>query len=181
MSEKDLIAGCLRQDPLSQHQLYKAYGARVLGICKRYMKDKERAEEMTMNTFITVFDKIAQFKGEGNFSGWILRIAVNHCLMELRKKNPFRFGAEIEDIHVPVDGNVMRDFESADVAKILLVLPEGARLVFNLFVIEGYKHQEIAEMLNISEGTSKSQLNYAKEKLKKLMTEAQSKKSSHER
>ncbi len=176
MSEKDLISGCLRQDPLSQHQLYKLYGARVLGICKRYMKDRERAEEMAMNTFVTVFAKIGQFKGDGNFSGWILKIAVNHCLMELRKKNPFRFGAEIEDVHVSVEAAVMRDFETDDVSKMLLVLPEGARLVFNLFAIEGYKHHEIAEMLNISEGTSKSQLNYAKEKLKKLLAEAQSKK-----
>lgn len=176
MSEHDLIAGCLRQDPRAQQQLYRSYGARVLGLCKRYMKDRERAEEMAMNTFVTVFAKIGQFKGDGPLSGWILRIAVNQCLMELRKKNPFRFGAEVEDVHVPVEGSVMRDFETADVNRMLQVLPEGARLVFNLFVIEGYKHQEIAEMLGISEGTSKSQLNYAKEKLKKLMVEAQSKK-----
>lgn len=181
MSEQELIAGCLKQDPLAQHQLYKAYGARVMGMCKRYMKDRERAEEMTMNTFITIFSKIGQFKGEGNFSSWILRIAVNHCLMELRKKNPFRFEAEVEEVHIPVDNTVMRDFESADVSKMLLALPEGARLVFNLFAIEGYKHHEIADMLGISEGTSKSQLSYAKEKLKKLLATAKSKTDSHGR
>ena len=89
MTEKQLISGCQKQDRRIQQEVYNTYGSKVLGICRRYMKDRERAEEMVMNTFLSVFQKISQYKNEGSFEGWILRIAVNCCLMELRKKTNF--------------------------------------------------------------------------------------------
>lgn len=166
MTEQQLIQGCKKQDRLTQNHVYKTYGPKVMGICKRYMKDHERAEEMVMNTFLTVFQKISQYNNQGSFEGWILRIAVNCCLMELRKKTHFKDEVSTDDVSIPVlnnDSDLWRD----DVEKMLNYLPEGARIVFNLYAIEGYKHAEIAEQLGISEGTSKSQLSYAKEKLKK--------------
>lgn len=181
MNQKDIISGCLRHDRLAQHQLYTAFGARILGICKRYMKDRERAEEMAMNTFLTIFSKIGQYKNEGSFEGWMLRIAVNTCLMELRKKNTFSLETSVDNVFISTENTVMQDFSNQDIAKILLILPEGARVIFNLYAIEGYKHSEIAEMLGISEGTSKSQLSYAKDKLKKAMEAAQSKNTDHGR
>lgn len=176
MTQDQIISGCQKQNPRAQHELYRKFGARIMGICKRYMKDRERAEEMAMNAFLTVFQKIGQYKNEGSFEGWILRISVNTCLMELRKKTTFSLETDVEKANLWTENSIIRDFEDNDVARILGILPEGARLIFNLFVIEGYKHQEIAEMLHISEGTSKSQLSYAKDKLKKAFEAVKSKK-----
>lgn len=179
MTENEIIAGCARQDRLSQHEAYKTYGAKVMGICKRYMKDRERAEEMAMNTFLLVFQKINQYKSDGSFEGWILKIAVNCCLTELRKKTNF-------NIEVPPDTIQLQATDSLplhenDIESMLKTLPEGARIVFNLYAIEGYKHAEIAERLGISNGTSKSQLNYAKEKLKKIFFSTTTKIKGHDR
>lgn len=167
MTEAQLISGCQQQDRKTQHQVYSTFGAKVLGICKRYMKDRERAEEMAMNTFLTVFQKIGQYKSEGSFEGWILRIAVNCCLMELRKKTNFTNEITPENIALPDNAATDTIILEGDIEQMLKILPEGARIVFNLYAIEGYKHTEIAQQLGISEGTSKSQLNYAREKLKK--------------
>jgi RNA polymerase sigma-70 factor (ECF subfamily) len=168
MIEKDLIIGCQKQDILIQNLVYKIYASKVFGICKRYMKNKELAEEMTMNSFLTVFQKSNQFNNQGSFEGWILKITVNCCLMELRKKI-ISFEEIKNDFILKYDNNeIDEQIEHQNIEKMLNVLPENARIVFNLYAIEGYKHKEIATMLNISEGTSKSQLNYAKEKLKKI-------------
>lgn len=181
-SENELIVGCQKQDSKIQHLVYQTYAPKVFGICKRYMKDRERAEEMTMNTFLTVFQKINQFKSQGSFEGWILRIAVNCCLMELRKKTNFENEYPLDKLQSTIENNVLDNLDNNDIEKMLQILPEGSRIIFNLYVMEGYKHSEIAEKLNISEGTSKSQLNYAKEKLKKIVTHFnQSKITSHGR
>ncbi|KOS06509.1 hypothetical protein AM493_11040 [Flavobacterium akiainvivens] len=167
MTEAQLISGCLKNDRKAQHQVYNTFGANVMGICKRYMKDRERAEEMAMNAFLTVFQKIGQFKNEGSFEGWILRIAVNCCLMELRKKTTFQQEVQPDAIQLHDASKTDNMVLEGDIEQMLKILPEGARIVFNLYAIEGYKHHEIANQLGISEGTSKSQLNYAREKLKK--------------
>ena len=182
MSEKDFIIGCQKQDSKIQNLVYKTYASKVFGICKRYMKDRERAEEMVMNTFLTVFQKSAQFKNQGSFEGWVLRIAVNSCLMELRKKTNFENEYSIDNLQIAIENEVIDNLDENDIGKMLRLLPEGARIIFNLYAMEGYKHLEIAEKLNISEGTSKSQLNYAKEKLKKIIaTFNQSKVKENER
>nr|WP_322623659.1 RNA polymerase sigma factor [uncultured Flavobacterium sp.] len=167
MTENQLIAACLQNDHKAQHHLYTLYGAKVMGVCKRYMKDRERAEEMAMNAFLTVFQKLGSHKSEGSFEGWILRIAVNCCLMELRKQTNFKNETEPDAILIPVLPDADTLVQQGDIEQMLKILPEGARIVFNLYTIEGYKHHEIAQMLGISEGTSKSQLSYAREKLKK--------------
>lgn len=167
MTEKELISGCLAQERSAQQLVYNKFAPKVLGICKRYMKDHERAEEMAMNTFLNLFSRIGQYKGQGSFEGWVLRIAVNQCLMELRKKTNFSLEIVAESISIPAYGKADDLVFEGDIEQMLKTLPEGARIVFNLHAIEGYKHAEIAEKLGISEGTSKSQLSYAKEKLKK--------------
>lgn len=169
MSENELIAGCQKQDSKIQNLVYKTYAPKVFGICKRYMKDRERAEEIAMNTFLSVFQKTIQFKNQGSFEGWILRIAVNSCLMELRKKTNFENEYQLDSLQSSIENEVLDHLDENDIEKMLQLLPEGARIIFNLYVMEGYKHSEIAEKLNISEGTSKSQLNYAKGKLKKIV------------
>jgi RNA polymerase sigma-70 factor, ECF subfamily len=167
MTETQLVSGCRQHDRKTQHQVYSTFGSKVLGICKRYMKDHERAEEMAMNAFLAVYQKIGQYKSEGSFEGWILRIAVNCCLMELRKKTNFTNEVPAESVAIRDDASAESLALEGDIEQMLKILPEGARVIFNLYAIEGYKHSEIAEQLGISEGTSKSQLNYAREKLKK--------------
>ena len=179
MSEQQLISGCIRQDRRSQQQVYTIYGAKVLGICKRYMKDRERAEEMVMNAFLLVFQKIGQYNNDGSFEGWILKIAVNCCMMELRKKTNFNLEVPPDVIQLPAAEELPA--HDNDIESMLKTLPEGARIVFNLYAIEGYKHAEIAKQLGISEGTSKSQLNYAKEKLKKTFFSTTTKTAGHDR
>lgn len=179
MLEHEFIAGCLRQDRSSQNHVYQRYGDKVLGVCKRYMKDKERAEEMVMNAFLAVFKNISQYKRDGSFEGWILKIAVNCCLMELRKKTNFNMEVTTDAVQIPVYDE--RLTQCGDIDAMLRTLPEGARIIFNLYAIEGYKHTEIAKQLNISEGTSKSQLHYAKEKLKQAFFSPAINKGSHER
>ena len=179
MTEKELISNCIKQERRAQHVVYSTYGSKVLGICKRYMKDRERADEMVMNTFLLVFQKIGQYKNDGSFEGWILRTAVNCCLMELRKKTSFSLEVTPDDIQLPADDTILTAMENEDIETMLKILPEGARIVFNLYAIEGYKHAEIAEQLGISEGTSKSQLHYAKEKLKLAFFNPTLKTASH--
>jgi len=181
MSEKEFIIGCQKQDFKIQNLVYKTYASKVFGICKRYMKDRERAEEMAMNTFLAVFQKTDQFKNQGSFEGWILRIAVNSCLMELRKKTNFENEYPLENLQSTIENEVLDNLDENDIDKMLQLLPEGARIIFNLYAMEGYKHSEIAEKLNISEGTSKSQLNYAKEKLKKIVAVFNQKSKEHGR
>lgn len=166
MTEKELLDGCQKQDVATQNLVYKTYGAKVFGICKRYLKSRELAEEVTMNSFLTVFQKCSQFNSQGSFEGWILKITVNCCLMELRKKN-LQFDDTVHDKIITTSRNeIENQIANEDIEKMLKTLPESARIIFNLYAIEGYKHKEIAEKLNISDGTSKSQLNYARAKLK---------------
>ncbi len=167
MTEKELLLGCIKQNPKIQNLVYNTYAPKVFGICKRYMRNRELAEEMTMNTFLTVFQKCNQFTSKGSFEGWILKITVNCCLMELRKNNISFDEIDNNSIKQYENNEIENQLEEQNIEKMLLILPESARIIFNLYAIEGYKHKEIAEQLNISEGTSKSQLNYAKEKLKK--------------
>ena len=167
MTESELICACIRQDRQAQQQVYNIHSPKVFGICKRYMKDRERAEEMAMNAFISAFKSIGQYKNDGSLEGWLLRIAVNCCLMELRKKTSFANETTPDAIQLIAPDDTLCHLYENDIEKMLKILPDGARIVFNLYAIEGYKHSEIAKQLGITEGTSKSQLNYAKQKLKK--------------
>lgn len=169
MREVELIEGCKRRDRKVQKILYEKYSARFFGVCRRYMKDKELAEDVLVKGFLKIFENIISYKGEGSFEGWMQRIMVNECLMELRKKQDFTVYLESTNIQPQKDASVLEKLFEQDVLKLLEFLPVGCRTVFNLYVIEGYKHNEIAEKLGITEGTSKSQLNLAKEKLKVLL------------
>lgn len=171
MEEVELIQGCKKQDRKVQKILYEKYSARYFGVCKRYLKDIESAEDVLVKGFLKIFENINSYEGKGSFEGWMRRIIVNECLMELRKKQDFTIYLESSNIQPQRDATVLETLYEQDVLKLLEFLPVGCRTVFNLYVIEGYKHSEIAEKLNISEGTSKSQLNLAKEKLKVLLEE----------
>lgn len=156
-------------DPLAQRKLYETYKGVLFGISKRYIADFHEAEDVFVSAFTKIFKSISQYSGEGNFEGWMKKIVVNEALMHLRaKKMHFR---ELEPQVIPIDIEAELD-SSMDIVYILEAinsLPDGYRTVFNLYEVEGYKHKEIAEELDISINTSKSQLILAKKRLREIL------------
>ncbi|MEL7222751.1 MAG: sigma-70 family RNA polymerase sigma factor [Bacteroidota bacterium] len=170
MTEEKLITACQQQKASAQRVLYQQYSPIMMGVCRRYLVRTEDAEDVLVEAFCKVFKHIGQYQGKGSFEGWIRRIVVNECLMFLRKKHALRNAYEIQEhFDLRSDQNVTAELAAKDILKILEQLPNGYRTVFNLYVIEGYKHREIAELLDISINTSKSQLILAKKKLQALL------------
>ena len=168
-SEANIIDRCKRQDRAAQKALYDKYAPLFFSICLRYVKDRTRAEDLMVESFFRIFSKIDQFKGEGSFEGWMKRIVINESLMHLRKQNNLSLHVDIEKAYeVKEDPTVIADINYNEILDLLNELPNGYRTVFNLYVIEGYKHREIAEQLGISINTSKSQLILAKKRLREL-------------
>lgn len=154
----------------AQRQLYEYMAPKLYHTCKRYLKQQEDIEEALADCFYIIFTKLEQLKETAAFEGWARRIAVNCCLATLRKKGDKI--AYLEEL--PQGASHFANpvgLGEKDLLKLLDELPDGCRMVFNLFAIEGYSHREIATMLHISEGTSKSQLNFSKTKLKTLVNQ----------
>ena len=165
MTLEELIIQCKKQDATAQEALYKKYSNTLFSICLKYSPNYAEAQDNLQDSFLTIFKRIEQFKGKGSFEGWIKRITVNTALQKYRKKRAFELTNEeqIEDEDVIVEDNsIPLDF----LLKIIQQLPDRYRLVFNLYVLDGYSHKEIAEMLGISDGTSKSNLARARGILK---------------
>ncbi len=152
----------------AQRQVYDQLSPKLYYTCKRYLKKEEEIEEALADTFYTIFTKLDQLKEVAAFEAWARRIAVNQCLLTIRKKTNFNMYLDDVKSIQPFTPQVTQ-LEEQDLLNLLNFIPEGCRTIFNLFVIEGYGHKEIAGMLHISEGTSKSQLNVAKTKLKVLV------------
>lgn len=170
MSTDELLLRLRKQDRAAQKWLYERYAPLMFSVCKRYLRSREDAEEALVSGFFKVFSQIDSFSGTGSFEGWVRRIMVNECLMALRRSQPLVFPGEEAQISDQADGfNIEADISAREILELLDQLPPGYRTVFNLFVLEGFKHIEIADMLNISINTSKSQLILAKEKLRHLL------------
>lgn len=170
MTEPELIAGCQKAESKAQKFLYERFASPMYGVCLRYLKNQMDAEEALLNGFMKIYQHIDKFEGKGSFEGWVRRIMVNEALAFLRKKEPLHMA--IEDSHVQV-ANVVgadHDLNEGELLELLRTLPAGYRAVFNLYAIEGFSHKEIADMLNITEGTSKSQLSKARAMLQKRLT-----------
>lgn len=166
MDLNQIIQACKKNDSKAQKMLYEKYDSRYFAVCKRYFVNIHEAEDALVKGFLKIFQNINSYSNEGNFEGWMHRIIVNECLMEIRKKKAIFLSIDEHSNNI----NQAQDkiHEDGNAMQLLNLLPEGCRIVFILYVIEGYKHKEIADVLNISEGTSKSQLNLAKTKLKEL-------------
>jgi len=167
---QELIEKCKQQDAKAQSVLYKQYSNVLFGICLKYSPNRAEAEDNLQDAFITIFSRIEQYQGKGSFEGWIKRITVNTALQKYRKKKVYDISNEqqIEDVDVEIEETkVPLDF----LLKIIQELPDRYRLVFNLYVLDGYSHKEIAEMLGISDGTSKSNLARARMILKTKVTD----------
>ncbi|MBT30112.1 MAG: RNA polymerase subunit sigma-70 [Thalassobius sp.] len=168
--EHTVIEGCKKNEHSSQQKLYQRYADSMLGLCIRYLKDRDTAEEVMVAGFMKVFEKIDTFRGEGSFEGWLKRIMVNECLMYLRKNSKNNFSRDIEEVYGEIEPiKADTSLEAKELLEMVHQLPAGYRTVFNMYAIEGYNHQEIAKELNISEGTSKSQLSKARKFLQGLI------------
>ena len=171
MTEQKAIEGCRKQDRISQKFLFDTYSDGMLMVCMRYVKSLPDAEELMLNGFFSFYKAIDRFvyAGQGSIGGWLKKIMVNECLMFLRKKGTLKIVDEGHAEEMAADGGQIEDINAGEILKMVMTLPIGYRTVFNLFVIEGYGHKEIAGMLHITEGTSKSQLNKARAILQQLI------------
>ena len=165
--ERELLLDCQRNDRNAQRKVYEKMAGKIYSVCKRYLKNDEDIEEVLADTFFKIFTKINQLQNPDIFENWAKKIAVNECLQKLRSQKMLHISLEDNDI-VSCESAENISFEK-DILGLLRFLPEGCRAIFNLFAIEGYPHREIATMLSISEGTSKSQLNFARKKLQELL------------
>lgn len=170
MTEQALIERLKEQDRAAQKWLYDRYSPVMFAVCRRYLQRREDAEEALVSGFYKVFAQINSYLGAGSFEGWIRRIMVNEALMLLRKTQNLVFpGDDFQPVDQHDGFSIEADISAREILELLDDLPNGYRTVFNLYVLEGFKHQEIADMLGISINTSKSQLILAKEKLKGLL------------
>lgn len=170
MVTTSLIERLRTQDPAAQRWLYDQYSPMMFSVAKRYLRRREDAEEALVSGFYKVFSQIDSYSGQGNFEGWMRRILVNEALMMLRKNQLLTFPGDFSPENEQPDAySIEAELSARDILELLDQLPTGYRTVFNMYVIEGYKHQEIGDMLGISINTSKSQLILAKEKLKQLL------------
>jgi RNA polymerase sigma factor (sigma-70 family) len=166
-SEKELIEGCVKGNRAAQRALYDRYCRKMMVICQRYSKSVQEAEDILQEGFIKVFAHIQSFRGDARLDTWITRIMINTALNAQRQKLYLLPMVDVDDVALPQDENVnLAGFHLDELIGLVRALPDGCRIVFNLFAIEGYGHKEIAGMLGISEGTSKSQYNRAKSLLK---------------
>lgn len=159
--EQKCIQLAIENNRFAQQELYTRFSSKMLGVCRQYIKDVQQAEDVMITAFMKVFLNLKNFEHKGNFEGWIRRIMVNECISYLRVRQKVHF-VEDERYLEPSDGNNDSQFSIADIQFLIDTLPDGYKMVFNLYAIEGYKHQEIAKMLGINEGTSKSQLSHAR-------------------
>lgn len=171
ITDSDLIEGCIKENRKMQYELYQRYAPKMFGVCLRYASNNEEAEDILQEGFVKVFRKITSFRGEGSFEGWIRRIFVNTAIEHFRRKNYLQPITEREENTVEAKSlGVMDQLAEKDIINLVQKLSPGYRTVFNMYVVEGYTHKQISDLLGISEGTSKSQLSRAKIILQDLVT-----------
>lgn len=168
----ELIDACLQNDRVAQFKLYTLYSKAMLNVAYRICNDLDQAEDLLQDSFVSAFKNLRSYKGTASFGSWLKRIVINTCLNYLRSKK-FEFEELTEDAKQPIDEHV--DYSDQDLAvehikEGIAQLPTGYRLVISLYLLEGYDHKEIAEVLNITVSTSKSQYNRAKSKLKENLS-----------
>lgn len=162
--EKEIIKLASENNRHAQHKIYSKHAPKMLSICRRYIKDIHLAEDIMVTAFMKVFTNLHSFEYKGSFEGWIRRIIVNECISYIRVQKKVSF-LEDEFYAEGSFNNIESQFSVEDIQSLIDGLPDGYKMVFNLYAIEGYKHQEIAKILGISEGTSKSQLSHARKML----------------
>ncbi len=168
---EQIIDGCRKGDMEARRELYERYGSTMYGVVRRYVRDGSTAEDLFHDGFVTLYTKIAEYRGDGSFEGWCRRIFVNTALNHFRKKSPF---AETEDFETLSASRseaptAIEEMSAGEIKKCVDELPAGYKTIFNLHAVEGYSYSEIAEIMNISESTTRSQYLRARGKLVEIM------------
>lgn len=173
MNELQLIASCRKGERRAQKELYETYSRKMMGVCLRYVNDRETARDILQDGFVKVFAGMDSYTASGSFEGWMRRIFVNCALEYLRKSDVLREATDLDNTAelIHPDSSVISDMSAEELMKLVRELPVGFRTVFNMFAIEGYSHKEIGEMLNITESTSRSQYTRAKQLLQRKIND----------
>lgn len=173
MDDITLVNECVKGNARAQRMLFDKFAGKMMTVCLRYAKNTDQAEDVLQDGFVKVFMKLSDFKKEGSLEGWIRRIMVNTALDQIRKEVKFKGDLDIEDVGYKLENNAFIEEEmmAEDLMKLVRAMPDGYRIVFNMFAIEGYSHAEIASTLGVTENTSKSQYSraraYLRERLEK--------------
>ncbi|WP_426492371.1 RNA polymerase sigma factor [Hymenobacter sp. 102] len=172
LSDADLVAACRQGNAAAQEQLYQRFAPRMLALCLRYLRHEFDAEDVLARGFVKVFRGLGQFAGTGSLAGWVRRIMVHECLSHLRRRESLTLSLEqCYTAHLATEQpSADVELQAADLLRLVQELPAGYRTVFNLCALEGYTHPEVAALLGISEGTSKSQLSKARALLQRQVT-----------
>jgi RNA polymerase sigma-70 factor (ECF subfamily) len=174
VEEKELIEGCLAENLIFQEKLYRRFAPKMMGVCLRYAKDRYEAEDVLQEGFIKVFDNLKSYRGDGSLEGWVRRIVVNTAISNYHK-NKANYNHEdidtLNDHSVSHLETVSDRLNVNDLLKLINKLPSGYKMVFNLFAIEGFGHKEIADLLGITESTSKTQFFKARKYLQNLLVQ----------
>lgn len=173
VTEVEMIDGCRRGESPAQGELYRRYGSLMYAICRRYAPDQATAEDMMHDGFVTIYTKIGDFRSEGSFEGWCRRIFVNTALGHLRRAKQMNHPEQIDSAVKlsSTEASAIDRIAADDLTECIRSLPDGYRTILNLYAIEGYSHQEVAEMMGISENTSRSQYSRARVRLMEMLRE----------
>ena len=167
--ENEIIQLAIENNRQAQQLIYNKFSPKMLSVCRQYIKDIQIAEDLMITAFMKVFTNLKKFENKGSFEGWIRRIIINECISFIRVDKKVTF---LEDSYYKENGfnSIESNFSVEDIQFLIDNLPDGYKMIFNLYAIEGYKHHEIATMLGINEGTSKSQLSHARKMLQEQIT-----------
>ena len=174
MDDESLIAGCIKGNQMAQKALFDSFSPKFFALCLRYMNSKYEAEDVLQEGMVKIFTKLPEYQGKGSFEGWMRRIIVNTCLDQIRKNQKLKMDVSIdkEEYKLSMNANILENMSANELIEEIKKMPPGYRVVFNMFAIEGYSHQEIAKKLGVKESTSKSQYlrarAYLKERIEKI-------------
>jgi len=173
MTDEQLVKECVSGNAIAQKKFYDLFAKKMMGVCMRYTNNHEEAQDVLQDGFIKIFGKLRDYESKGSLEGWVRRIMVNTALDQYRKNKKHQNDVDVDVVGYKIETNdfIVETITAEDLLKIIQAIPEGYRIVFNLFAIEGYSHKEIAERLGVTESTSKSQYSRAKSLLRKLMIE----------
>ena len=172
MDEEQLVLRCLEKDPIAQKHLFEFYSKRMMGVCLRYSTSREEAQDVLQMGLIKVFEKLEMYDHTGSLEGWIRKIIVNTALDNIRKHKKLQLNVDIDQVDYQLGSSnetVLEALSAQDLLKVIQQMPLGFKTVFNMYIIEGYSHKEIAEELGITVGGSKSQLSRSRVYLQKIL------------
>lgn len=171
MTDENLVKECVSGNTIAQKKFYDMFARKMMGVCLRYTNNYEEAQDVLQDGFIKIFNKLPMFESKGSLEGWVRRIMVNTALDAYRKGKKHQKNVDVDSVSFLLDSDdyTIESLNAEDLLKVIQSIPEGYRVVFNLFAIEGYSHKEIAEQLGVTESTSKSQYSRAKKMLRKIL------------